>query len=90
MIFFFFFNINIKKLHYEFRGRNDLQLFLFIDDNSIWIKIIIRIYIRIFSLPYRFDVYVDAFDIGTISLMLYKLIIVKKKITNQNRHNFNK
>jgi len=90
MIFFFFFIINKKKINYFFFFQIYLQLFLFIDDNSIWIKIIIRIYIRIFSLPYRFDVYVDAFDIGTISLMLYKLIIVKKKITNQNRHNFNK
>ena len=36
-----FFTLILKKLHYEFLGRNNLQPFPFIDYNFMWIKIII-------------------------------------------------
>jgi len=43
------FFINIKKLSYKLRGRNGFKLFSFIDDNTMQIKVIIRICIGISS-----------------------------------------
>jgi len=48
--------IILKNYIIRFDDENGLNLFLFIDDYFKWIKIIIRICIRIFSLFYRFDV----------------------------------
>jgi len=58
------------------------EVFLFLDDNCMWIEIIIRICIRISSLPYR------RFDISTLDNSIQ--IDHSVKITNPNKHNVSK
>jgi len=51
--------IFLKKKNYimVFSDEKAFNSFIFIDDNFMWIKIIIQLYIRISSLPYCFDIY---------------------------------
>ena len=80
--------IILKNYIIRFDDENGLNLFLFIDDYFKWIKIIIRICIRIFSLFYRFDV--EALNNDLSNFIQIENSVKKKRIINPNRHYISK
>ena len=89
------FYISVKKLKikcikfFTLVLKNYVMIFhdeiAFINDNHMQINIIIRICIRISSLPYRFDI--DTFDNGRSNGIQIDHSV---KITNHNMSNFSK